>query len=1120
MPHTLHTLLLWTTLAAPAAPAGAEADDPLKWVDVPGMRMAIRDLAKTFPERYPRADAYLQRLDEIEKRLPHVRRGLAQGDPAARREAQQVLAFRRKALLANPLLDFDKLLLIKRKPGGDPRREKGDGKGLGKFLGLPQQSSWQQDNMPDVDKWENEIAVLSDLRGEGELTTLYKPPTTRLVSDLELHYDADKLLLAMPSENLTWQVYEIDVDGTDLRRPNPRRLGPIDHPAVHNFDPCYLPNDRIVFISTAPLQGVPCNASVNTAMSYVMDGDGANVRRLCFDQDHNYCPTVTNDGRVLYLRWEYTDIPHVWGRYLFTMNPDGTSQREFYGSGGYWPNGIFYARPIPNHPTKVVGIVTGHHVGRVGELVVFDPAKSRYASDGVVQRIPGRGEEVEPLIEDRLTQESWPKFLHPFPLSEKHFLVAGKPGKQDLWGIYLVDAFDNIVLVKELENFALLEPIPLRPRVRPPVIPERVNLRTKDALIYLEDVYAGPGLEGVPRGTVKQLRLFTYHFVYQKLAGISHRVGADGPWEPKRVLGTVPVEVDGSAMFRVPANTPISMQPLDASGKAVQLMRSWTTAMPGEVVSCVGCHEQQNSGPPNRNTIAATRRPSAIEPWTERVRGFSFKRDVQPVVDRYCVGCHDGRPRDDGRSIPDLRGEQGKYVCVKSGNPALNVIDAESPNELFKSWGGVFEPSYIELRRLVRVGGLESDIRLLAPGEFEADTSELIQMLRKGHHGVRLDDDAWDRLVTWIDLNAPCHGTWKETVGVARTQRDHGPRMRLLELYASVEGDPEAIPEMPREPIEPIVPDPQPREPVKVPQVAGWPFSAAEARRRQAAAGPIRRTIDLGEGVEMELALVPAGQFVMGDPAGDPDERPLSVVKIDKPFWVGRFEVTNRQYARFDPDHDSRFEHKGSWSFWEHHLGWPLNEPQQPVVRISQQEAADFCRWLAGKIGEKVTLPTEAQWEYACRAGSADPLYFGEPGSDFTAYANMADVTIKQLAYDTDGRHTADLTPRDDRFDDKALVSAAIGSYRPNAWGLHDVHGNVWEWTRSAYRQYPYRANDGRNRLGAGDRCVARGGSWRDRAKRCRAGLRLSYPSWQKVFNVGFRVVCEADRETLAAAGE
>jgi hypothetical protein len=441
-----------------------------------------------------------------------------------------------------------------------------------------------------------------------------------------------------------------------------------------------------------------------------------------------------------------------------------------------------------------VGIATGHHVGRVGELVIFDPALGRMSTDGVVQRIPGYGKKVEPLIEDKLTLNSWPKYLHPWPLSDKYFIVSCKPRPYDLWGIYLVDVFDNVLLLKEVEDYALLEPIPLQKIKRPPVIAERIDLKRKDALVYLEDIYEGPGLKGVPRGTVKKLRLFTYHFAYHKIAGINHRVGADGPWEPKRILGTVPVEKDGSAMFRVPANTPISIQPIDAKGKALQLMRSWMTAMPGEIVSCVGCHEKQNAGPPNFRTIASRRRPSEIEPWYGPARGFSFSREVQPVLDKYCISCHDGGKSEDGREIADLRADQGKLFAYKNGKPKANIIYGVPREELVKKYGGVFEPSYITLRSFVRVGGLESDLRLLAPGEFGAETTELVQMLMKGHHGVRLDAEAWERIATWIDLNAPCHGTWREVVGIEKTRKDHKRRLDLRKLYGAGVEDPEAYP--------------------------------------------------------------------------------------------------------------------------------------------------------------------------------------------------------------------------------------------------------------------------------------------------------------------------------------
>jgi len=1110
--YNLFLLLCWALpFLTYSAVWGAE--DPRN-VNFEALKLAIRDLIQTYPKQYTRGSKYLRELEEYEKRLGEITAGLKGGDPAAAEQAERILALQREALLDNPTLDFDRLLVIKRRPLGDPRRatgDEGDDKSLGKFLGIPQQSSWQLHTIPNTTGWENEIAVLCPVDQGGELKTLFTPEDGSLINEMDLHFDAGKLMFSMPDKNKNWQIFEIDIDGRNFHQ-----VSPDDQSDVHNLDSCYLPNGNIAYISTAPFQGVPCNAGVNVGMLYIMDPRTKNVRQVCFEQDHNFCPTVMPDGRILYLRWEYTDIPHVWARFLFTMNPDGTGQREYYGSGGYWPNSIFFARPVPGHPTKVAGIVTGHHVGRVGELIVFDPALGRRETEGVVQRIPNRGQKVEPLIEDKLTLNSWPKFLHPWPLSEKYFLVSCKPTPDSLWGIYLVDVFDNVLLIKEVEGYALLEPIPIRKTERPPVIPDRVDLSRKDAVIYLEDVYKGPGLKDVPAGSVKRLRLFTYHFAYHEIAGINHRVGADGPWEPKRVLGTVPVETDGSAMFRVPANTPISIQPIDADGNALQLMRSWTTAMPGEVVSCVGCHEKQNGGPPNQRTIASRLAPAEIEPWYGPVRGFSFAREVQPVLDKYCVSCHNAEHNKNHPDIPNLSGDQGRFVVLKNSDPRVVFAENTPKEELFGEYGGIFEPSYIELRKLVRVGGFESDIRLPAPGEFHTNTSELFQMLKKGHHGVKLDADAWNRLATWVDLNAPCHGTWREIVGVQKTENDHRRRRELRKLYADLDDDPEAYPEMPEQKIEPVHPMHTPAPAAQTPPAADWPFDAATARQRQEALGPAERSINLGNGVALDLVLIPPGQFVMGDGNGLSDELPLGVVRIDKSFWMGKFEITNEQYAGFDPLHDSRFEHKGSWIFSKEHLGWPLNHPKQPVVRVSWKEAMQFCGWLSEQTGQDVTLPSEAQWEWACRAGADTPMHYGRLDDDFSQVANMADVTIRQLAYDTDGRYTMDITPREAGFDDKKLVTANVGSYKPNPWGLYDMHGNVAEWTASAYKPYPYNGDDGRNIIDMSAERAVRGGSWRDRPKRCRSAFRLSYPEWQKVYNVGFRIVIQAEKDASA----
>jgi formylglycine-generating enzyme required for sulfatase activity len=257
-----------------------------------------------------------------------------------------------------------------------------------------------------------------------------------------------------------------------------------------------------------------------------------------------------------------------------------------------------------------------------------------------------------------------------------------------------------------------------------------------------------------------------------------------------------------------------------------------------------------------------------------------------------------------------------------------------------------------------------------------------------------------------------------------------------------------------------------------------------------------------------------------------PDEKPCAVVTIARPYWIGKYEVSNALYRCFDPTHDSRVESKHAYQFGVH--GFPLNEPRQPVVRVSWEEAMAFCDWLSRRTGYRFSLPTEAQWEYACRAGSADAFSFGDLNANFSLYGNMADQKLREFADNpyqvyaplANATPYDDWIPRDTRFNDGTLVSSAVGAYRPNHWGIHDMHGNVSEWTRTSYRPYPYREDDGRNALSAPGRRVARGGSWYDRPKRARSAFRLAYRPYQKVFNVGFRVVCSgpAPAETVLVA--
>ncbi|MBN2294974.1 MAG: hypothetical protein JXM70_21275, partial [Pirellulales bacterium] len=767
---------------------------------IPALRLAIEDLIATFGSAYPDGPEYIKRLQVLEQKSKQLEASKSFGSDAWSKEREKydadLATLHREALMANPLLDFDRLLVVMR-TNNSPA------------LGLPR--NWQSNSSLPKKGFNDRIAVLSELPPGGKLDTLFEPKTGRFVGDVDLHFGADRMLFSMPDDKGRWQVFEIGVDGGNLRQ----LTG--EQPDVDSYDACYLPNGKVMFTSTACFVGVPCvYGSSHVAVLYVMDEDGRNIRQLCFDQEHDWCPVVMNNGRVLYSRWEYTDTPHSNTRLLFHMNPDGTEQMEYYGSNSYWPNSVFYARPIPGHATKVAGIVGGHHDHpRMGELVLFDPAKGRRESAGAVQRIPGHGKKVEPIIRDGLTLSSWPKFLHPYPLSEKYFIVSCKPSPLSSWGIYLVDAFDNMLLLKESLDHALLEPIPLRPTPRPPVLPEKVDLTRKDAVVFLPDIYAGDGLKGIPRGTVKSMRIFTYHFAYQDMGGLLGVVGMDGPWDIKRVLGTVPVNEDGSAKFRIPANTPISMQPLDSEGKALQLMRSWMTAMPGEVVQCAGCHENQNSTPPSIGTIALNKPPAEIEPWYGPLRGFSYAREVQPVIDKHCVGCHNGEKRADGSEICDLRGtvKLKDWRSITPGNGGEHA--------------GKFTVGYAELHRFVRRPGIESDYHLLEPMEFHADTTQLVQMLQQGHHGVRLGREDWDRLITWIDLNCPFHGTWGEEIDNPGRQRQR--RRELLKLYANVDDDPEAVPVVPAKHVVPISPEKTHAEKTPVTEkltCPGWPFDA------------------------------------------------------------------------------------------------------------------------------------------------------------------------------------------------------------------------------------------------------------------------------------------------------
>ena len=219
------------------------------------------------------------------------------------------------------------------------------------------------------------------------------------------------------------------------------------------------------------------------------------------------------------------------------------------------------------------------------------------------------------------------------------------------------------------------------------------------------------------------------------------------------------------------------------------------------------------------------------------------------------------------------------------------------------------------------------------------------------------------------------------------------------------------------------------------------------------------------------------GGFMMGqEKGGDWDERPGHMVAITRPFYMATTEVTNAQYEQFDPSHKQLRGRRGH-----------SRDDDEAVVFVSWHDAVGFCRWLSAKEGLPYRLPTEAEWEYACQAGSTTDFYCGN-------------VLSEALQRQGSG------------------VSLGVGKTAPNAWGLYDMHGNAAEWTLSNYEPYQYSFEDARNAPTSDGRKVIRGGSFHDRPKRCRSPFRLSYPQWQKVYNVGFRVVFEPKEAPTIAA--
>lgn len=1055
-----------------------EIQSELEWLNLEAIRLAFDDLKKQ-----PGYDVakYEPLYNELLRLNQKGFGGIYKDDAQAFENARKALQNKQMILLGNPLLNGDKIVASRFKLGADARSA------MAPDLGT-QRNNWSNQESANRSGFDAEIVELSNLRGDIRMRQVYKPKNSSPISDLKMHWDGDRVMFTATMPDNRWNVHEVNMDGTGFKA-----LVNNDEPDLEFYDGTYLPDGRIIANSNIGYQGVPCVSGSDPVGNMVLyDPKKKNMRRITFDQDANWNPVVMNNGRVMYTRWEYTDLMHYYSRFVMHMNPDGTEQKALYGSGSAFPNSTFDMQPLPGHSSAFIGTISGHHgVARSGRLLIFDPTKARKGAAGVLQEIPYRNRPVVELIKDQLVDGVWPQFIKPTPLNDKYYLVAAKLNPQDLWGIYLVDVFDNVTCLMKQEGEGFISPIIVRKSVTPPVIPDRVKLNEKEATVFIQDIYEGEGLRGVPRGTVKELRLHSYEYAYLKTVSDHNWHGIQSGWDLKRQLGTVPVEEDGSVIFKIPANTPISIQPIDKDGAAIQWMRSWLTGQPGEIVSCVGCHEDQNQIPVPKRTMASKRAPHAIRTPEGGIRSFTFDLEVQPILDRACIACHDG-------------------------NKAFDLRAGEKDD---RGYG----PAYLNLHRYVHRQGPEADMAVLQPYEYHASTSELVRILKKGHANVKLTDKEWRKLYNWIDYNAPDKGYFNANQiknfpykGYDQIER----RTELTNKYANGMGvnwkkeiSDYAAYLKGQGSITPVMPEASKPVKEKTIKVKNWPFDATAIKGMLANETETRKEISLAPGIKITFVRIPAGEFPMGSWNGTADHRPVSKVKIGKAFWMGEVEITNAQYNVIFPDHDSRYVDQ----LWKDHVhfGYPANKPEQPVIRVSYTDAMAYCKKLSEKTGLNITLPTEAQWEWACRAGSASDFWYGNLNSDFGKLENLADQSTNKMAViGVDPQPMSENSPwykyytylpKEASVNDGAMIQVDSKKYQANPFGLYSMHGNIAEWTRSDYIPYPYTEKV----KTPSDTKVVRGGSYIERPKFSSSYERKAYYPHQRVFNVGFRVIIE-----------
>ncbi|HEY3321963.1 MAG TPA: hypothetical protein VGP72_15965 [Planctomycetota bacterium] len=554
-----------------------------------------------------------------------------------------------------------------------------------------------------------------------------------------------------------YHVYEATLDGSSLRQVT---SGPYE-----DLMPCYLPDGGIVFCSTRRKGYSRCFGGQfgNRWHSYTLHRIGAGageVQALSFNDVSEWFPAVGNDGLIYYARWDYIDRDAVTHQNLWSVRPDGTNPIAVWGNAEPAPHCMFQVQPIPG-TAKFVFTASAHHSITAGSIAVLDPSRGVNGHAAITRITPDvkfpESEHCSAPKNSFLREY----YASPWPLSEKYFLVSYSPqpllqepaaNAPGALGIYLLDAFGNRELLYRDPTIGSESPMPIAARSLPPVVPSQLPKAPPPyGEVVMTDVYQG--LPDAPRGSIKELRIVQ---IFPKTTPVANepKIGLAGEENARAILGTVPVESDGSARFHLPARKAVLFQALDKDGFAYQTMRSLTYVQPGEKISCGGCHEQALSVVQSKEMLASRKPASEIKPGPLGGQPFSYSRFVQPVWDRACVKCHGGQI--ENKDDPALLALTPNQKSQAANLDLSGALDAKEKG-LSRSYAALMKAKDLVPRYAQR-----NQVQMTPPGGKNAALgSRLIKLTRDGHYECKLTDVEMRALAAWIDCNAIFYGVYQ-----------------------------------------------------------------------------------------------------------------------------------------------------------------------------------------------------------------------------------------------------------------------------------------------------------------------------------------------------------------------